>query len=111
MSIDTSKPFLSTQIHPPVFNTIQYTGDNLMEVLAFTGKHPKFDQWFSSDDDYKEAVKKDNNIFKLFNAFGVEEVKVGDYVIYMNGIYTSLAKETFIRVFRVLGEYNAETST
>lgn len=49
---------------------IQYTGDNLRECLAFTGRHPKFDSWFKSFEDYVAYVKADGNVFKLFYANG-----------------------------------------
>ena len=41
---------------------IQYTGDNLLEVLEFTGRHPEFDSWFYSDEEYVKYVK-DNDRF------------------------------------------------
>ncbi|MAP95951.1 MAG: hypothetical protein CMK07_13465 [Ponticaulis sp.] len=64
---------------------IQYTGDNLLEVLEFTGRHPEFDSWFYSDEEYVKYVKDNGNVFKLFRPHPLgnryDEVNVGDYII------------------------------
>lgn len=66
---------------PVVIEAIQWTGSNLKEVLEFTGKHPKFSEWFKSFEEYEEYVKKDRNIFKIFTLEGTMEASVGDYII------------------------------
>lgn len=43
---------------PVVIEAIQYWGDNLSEVLDFTGKHNRFDEWFSSFDEFAAHVAK-----------------------------------------------------
>lgn len=62
---------------------IQWTGNNLKEVLEFTGKNEKFDEWFSSFEQYEEFVKEDDNIFKLFShsCKWSEKAYVGDYLL------------------------------
>ena len=45
---------------------IQWTGKNLKEVIAFTGKSDKFEKWFKSWDEYEAYVRASGNILKLF---------------------------------------------
>ena len=45
---------------------IQWTGENLKEVIDFTGKYPRFDEWFKSWEEYENYVHSHSNIFKLF---------------------------------------------
>ena len=56
-----------------------------MEVLEFTGRHPEFDSWFYSDEEYVKYVKDNGNVFKLFRPHPLgnryDEVNVGDYII------------------------------
>lgn len=49
---------------------IQWTGDNLREVIEFTGLHPKLNDWFKSWKEYEEYVKAHDGIFKLFLSDG-----------------------------------------
>ena len=49
-----------------VLECIQWKGDNLKDVIEFTGKHPKFDEWFPTFEEYEKKVKDDGDIFKLF---------------------------------------------
>lgn len=52
------------------YEMIQWTGDNLNEVIKFTGKSPMFEKWFKSWEEYEEYVHSHGNIFKLFNDDG-----------------------------------------
>jgi len=47
-------------------NTIIWTGDNLREVIEFTGLHPMFNEWFKSWEEYEEYVRTHDNIFRLY---------------------------------------------
>jgi len=47
---------------------IQWTGDNLREVIEFTGLHPKFNDWFNSWEEYEEYVRTHDSIFKLYRS-------------------------------------------
>ena len=61
---------------------IQWTGDNLKEVVAFTGKDPKFEKWFRSWNDYENYVHSHGDIFKLFREDGSHlEVPVGAWIV------------------------------
>lgn len=66
---------------PVVIEAIRYSGDNLAEVLAFTGKHPRFDEWFSSFDDYAAHVASDRRVFKILTLEGTMEASPGDWII------------------------------
>ena len=50
---------------PVTIRAVQWTGENLAEVLEFTGKHPQWSEWFSSFDEYEKYVKKTGNIFRI----------------------------------------------
>lgn len=61
---------------------IQWKGDNLKEVIDFTGKSPMFNKWFKSFEEYEEYVHLHGNIFKLFNDDGTHyEVPVGAWIV------------------------------
>ena len=61
---------------------IQWKGDNLKEVIDFTGKDKNFDKWFKSFAEYERYVHEHNNIFKLFNEDGSHyEVPVGAWIV------------------------------
>ena len=63
-------------------NMIQWKGNNLNEVIAFTGKDKNFDKWFKSFEEYEEYVHEHNDIFKLFNEDGSHyEVPVGAWIV------------------------------
>ncbi len=66
---------------PVVIEAIQYDGDNLAEVLAFTGKHPRWDEWFSSFDQYQNHVRKDGCRFKILTLEGTMIAVPGDWII------------------------------
>lgn len=63
-------------------NMIQWTGHNLKEVIDFTGKSPKFGEWFKSWDELESYVHSHGNILKLFSDDGSHfEVPVGAWIV------------------------------
>jgi len=48
---------------PVVVEAIKWTGDNLKEVIAFTGLNPSVQKW--TWEEYEEVVKKGLKIFSL----------------------------------------------
>lgn len=63
-------------------NMIQWTGINLQEVIDFTGKSPKFDEWFKSWDEFESYVHSHGDILKLFSDDGSHfEVPVGAWIV------------------------------
>lgn len=71
----------SLQQEQPV-NMIQWTGSNLQEVINFTGKSPKFGEWFKSWDELESYVHSHGDILKLFSDDGSHfEVPVGAWIV------------------------------
>lgn len=66
---------------PVVIEAVQYTGDNLQEVLDFTGKHPKWHELFSTFESYQTHVNSDNKIFKILTLEGTMDASPGDWII------------------------------
>ena len=66
---------------PVEIEAIQWTGDNLKEVITFTGKHPKRNKWFTTFEEYELHVKEDRQQFKIFTLEGVMTASVGDWII------------------------------
>ena len=61
---------------------VQWKGDNLKEVISFTGKDKNFGKWFKSFEEYEKYVHEHNNIFKLFNENGNHyEIPVGAWIV------------------------------
>lgn len=75
---------------------IQWKGDNLKEVIDFTGKSPKFNDWFKTWEEYETYVNEHNNVFKLFNKDGSHyEVQVGAWIVKTPDGYNVASKATF----------------
>ena len=66
---------------PVTIQCVKWTGENLKEVLDFTGKSDRFSEWFSSFEEFENHVKSDGYVFKIFTLEGVMSASVGDYVI------------------------------
>ena len=61
---------------------IQWTGDNLKEVIDFTGKSPRIEEWFKSWEEFETYVHQHNDILKLFCEDGSHyEVPVGAWIV------------------------------
>ena len=66
---------------PIVIEALQWTGENLHEVISFTGKHPRFNEWFDDWKDYAARVKADGDVFKILTLEGTMSAKPGDWII------------------------------
>ena len=66
---------------PVVIEAVQWTGENLAEVLTFTGKHPDWDKWFDSFEHYEAYVRADDMIFKIKTLEGTMTASPGDWII------------------------------
>ena len=66
---------------PVTISAIQWTGKNLREVIAFTGKHPRWNEWFSTWEDYERRVQQDGGVFKIITPEGTMEATPGDWII------------------------------
>lgn len=87
---------------PPIYKAVQWTGSNLRELISFTGKAPRFDEWFPSFEAYEEHVKHDGNTFKLYvRGMPTQVANVGDYIVLppSPGAMNVCAKDWFEREF------------
>lgn len=62
-------------------SAIQWTGNNLPDVIKFTGKHPRWGEWFKDMDEYVAHVRVDGGKFKIFTLEGVMDALPGDWII------------------------------
>ena len=77
---------------------IQWTGNNLKEVIDFTGKSPKFEEWFKSWDEYEDYVHSHGNILKLFCEDGSHyEVPVGAWIVKTPDGYNVASQSKFVQ--------------
>ena len=66
---------------PVVIEAVQWTGQNLREVFAFTGKHPKWNEWFENWKAYEAYVKANDSVFKIVTREGTMDATPGDWII------------------------------
>lgn len=66
---------------PVVIYAVQWTGQNLKEVIEFTGKHPKWGEWFENWKTYEAYVKANGDVFKIKTIEGTMEASPGDWII------------------------------
>mgnify|MGYP006995909411 CR=1 FL=1 len=67
---------------PFIVEAIEYTGDNLEEVINFTGKHPNWEQWFANFDEYQKHVEAEGNIFKVISPIITKHAVPGDFIVH-----------------------------
>ena len=66
---------------PVVIEAVQWTGQNLHDVFEFTGKHPKWDEWFENWKAYEAYVRDNGDTFKIFTLEGSMTASPGDWII------------------------------
>ena len=62
---------------PVVITAIKWTGDNLKEVISFTGLHESALHW--AWEEYEEVVRKEG--LKIFTLEGSHLASIGDMII------------------------------
>jgi hypothetical protein len=62
---------------PVVIEAIQWTGENLREIIAFIGLHPSALKW--TWEEYEKVVKAEG--LKIFTLEGPHMATVGDFII------------------------------
>ncbi len=89
---------------PVIVAALQWTGTNLAEVLEFTGKHPKWNEWFPGGfEEYAEFVKNDRNVFKIKTLEGTHEAKPGDWIMRgVNGEHYPCDLDIFEKTYRIV---------
>jgi len=63
--------------NPIVIKAIEWTGNNLKEVINFIGLHPSAEKWTWKE--YEQVVKEKG--LKIFNLEGTHMVTIGDFII------------------------------
>lgn len=93
----------------PEVQVIQWTGHNLKEVIDFTGKSPKFGEWFKSWEDFESYVHSHGDILKLFSEDGSHfEVPVGAWIVQTPDGYNVPSVARFIHAKQVQPEVNLD---
>jgi hypothetical protein len=62
---------------PVVIEAVQWTGNNLREIIDFAGLHPSANKW--TWDEYTEVVRTEG--LKIFTLEGSHMATVGDWII------------------------------
>ena len=70
-------PIKNIEKKPIVIEAIQWTGDNLREVIDFTGLHPSARKW--TWEKFENVVRKDG--LKIFTPKGARRANIGDYIV------------------------------
>lgn len=90
---------------PVVIEALIWNGENLKEIIDFTGKSPKWDEYFKSFKEYELFVKNDRNVFKIFTLEGTMEASVGDYIIRgVNGEFYPCKPDIFEKTYELVTE-------
>lgn len=85
---------------PVVIDAVQWTGENLQEVMDFTGKHPKWNTWFEDWKAYEAYVKANGNTFKIFTPEGTMTAQPGDWIIRgVKGEYYPCKPDIFLATY------------
>ena len=88
---------------PVTIQAIQYTTENLFDVMQFTGKHPKWHDWFTSWEHYEDHVKKDGYVFKILTPEGTMKAVPGDWIIRgVNGEHYPCKPEIFEKTYEAV---------
>jgi GNAT superfamily N-acetyltransferase len=75
---------------------LQWQGNNLKEVLDFTGKNKNFEKWFKSFEEYEKYVYDHDGIFKIFNEDGSHyEVPIGAWIVKTPDGYNVASRANF----------------
>jgi len=62
---------------PIIVEAVEWTGDNLEEVIGFTGRHPSANDW--TWEKYESVVRVHG--LKIFTLEGSHMATIGDYII------------------------------
>ena len=62
---------------PVIVEAVQWTGDNLSEIIAFTGLHESAQKW--TWEEYEQVVREHG--LKIFTLEGSYMATIGDFII------------------------------
>ena len=96
---------------PVVIEAVQWTGENLREVLSFTGRHPRWPKWFSSFEQYEAHVRAHCGVFEIITLEGTMEALPGDWIIRgVKGEYYPCKPDIFEATYEPAGAPSAQES-
>ena len=85
----------------PIINeAVQWTGDNLREIIDFTGLHPSAQKW--TWEEYEEVVKREG--LKVFTLEGPLLASLGDYIMRgVNGEFYPIKPDILAKTYDRVG--------
>lgn len=93
---------MKTFVRKPLKATaIQWTGNNLKDVLDFTGKADNWDEYFDTFEEYEEHVAGDGYRFKIFTPSHTLIATPDDWIVRNHeGVIEVWNKERFATCYR-----------
>ena len=86
---------------PVIIEAIQWTGDNLKEIIDFAGLHPSAEKWVW--DEYENIVKTEG--LKIFTLEGRMNADIGDWIIKgVKGEFYPCKPDIFEQTYEPVGE-------
>jgi hypothetical protein len=90
---------------PVVIDAVRWSGDNLREVIEFTGLHPSARLW--SWEEYEAVVAREG--LKIFTLEGAMLASIGDWIIKgVAGEFYPCKSDIFVRTYEAV-DYAAST--
>jgi len=81
---------------PVVIEAIQWEGDNLRQIIDFTGLHQSANKWTWQE--YEQVVKRDG--LKIFTLEGKMNADIGDFIIKgVNGEFYPCKPDIFEKTY------------
>jgi hypothetical protein len=85
---------------PVVIDAIQWTGENLREIIDIIGLHPSANKW--TWEEYENVVKEQG--LKIFTLEGTMMASIGDYIIKgIQGEYYPCKPDIFEETYEMVG--------
>ena len=84
---------------PVVIDAVQWTGENLLQVIRFTGQHASAMSY--KWEDYEDLVSRDG--LKIFTLEGVMKASIGDWIIKgVKGEYYPIKADIFAKTYEAV---------
>ena len=84
---------------PVVIDAVQWTGENLLQVIRFTGQHASAMSY--KWEDYEDLVSRDG--LKIFTLEGVMKASIGDWIIKgVNGEHYPIKADIFAKTYEAV---------
>ena len=84
---------------PVVIDAVEWTGENLLQVIRFTGQHASAMSY--KWEDYEDLVSRDG--LKIFTLEGVMKASIGDWIIKgVNGEHYPIKADIFAKTYEAV---------